>query len=167
MYILPKNIRNLLKTSIGQLARNDEQLLEIIKNDKYIVSIGDQVTYTLLKHGVKPVFCVIDYKTHRGNCEKEVVDLIKSFGKKTVVVENPAGTISDDLWNIISFAYEVLEPGSLRVEVIGEEDLASLAAIYFAPSDVTIIYGLPDKGVLVVKPTVENKKKVKEVLDKM
>ncbi|MCK4902903.1 MAG: DUF359 domain-containing protein, partial [Thermoplasmatales archaeon] len=48
-----------------------------------------------------------------------------------------------------------------------EEDLASLAAIYMAPSDVTIIYGLPDKGVLVIKPTPENKRLVKEILDKM
>ena len=64
-------------------------------------------------------------------------------------------------------AYENLEIGSLRIEIEGEEDLASLAAIYLAPSDVTIIYGLPDKGALVVKPTRENKKFVKEILDKM
>ncbi|MCK4233734.1 DUF359 domain-containing protein, partial [candidate division WOR-3 bacterium] len=33
--------------------------------------------------------------------------------------------------------------------------------------DVTIIYGLPNRGVVVVKPTEEHKRKVKEILDKM
>ena len=52
-------------------------------------------------------------------------------------------------------------------QVDGEEDLASLVAIYLAPSDVTVIYGLPDKGVLVVKSDTEYKKMVKKILDKM
>jgi len=87
--------------------------------------------------------------------------------KKSVVVKNPAATITDDLWNVIKLAFEDLEKNSLRIEVEGEEDLASLAAIYMAPGDVTIIYGLPDKGVLVVKANKENKNKVKKILDKM
>jgi uncharacterized protein (UPF0218 family) len=33
--------------------------------------------------------------------------------------------------------------------------------------DATIIYGLPDKGVLVVKPTKKIKNKVKKVLEIM
>jgi uncharacterized protein (UPF0218 family) len=36
-----------------------------------------------------------------------------------------------------------------------------------APPDVTIIYGLPNKGVVVVKASDENKQKVKEILDEM
>ena len=166
MRILPDNLRDLLKEPIGQLV-NEKQLLKLLQNEKYIVSIGDLVTYTLLKHEIEPFFCIVDFKTRRGVCSSEVKDLIKSFGKKSIVVQNPPATISDDLWNVIELAYEDLKEGGLRIEVDGEEDLASLAAIYLAPSDVTIIYGLPDKGVLVVKPTRENKKLVKEILDKM
>ena len=166
MRVLPDNLRDLLKEPIGQLV-DEKQLLKLLKNGKYIVSIGDLVTYTLLKHKIEPVFCIVDFKTRRGVCSSEVIEVIKSFGKKSIVVQNPPATISDDLWNVIEMAYENLEIGSLRIEIDGEEDLASLAAIYLAPSDVTIIYGLPDKGVLVVKPTRENKKFVKEVIDKM
>ena len=54
-----------------------------------------------------------------------------------------------------------------EIEIDGEEDLAALPAILLAPGDVTIIYGLPDKGVLVVKPTPKNKQLVKEILNKM
>ena len=166
MRVLPDNLRDLLKEPIGQLV-DEKKLLKILRKEKYIVSIGDLVTYTLLKHEIEPIFCIVDYKTRRGECSSEIKEVIKSFGKKNIVVQNPPATISDDLWNVIEMAYENLEIGSLRIEIEGEEDLASLAAIYLAPSDVTIIYGLPDKGVLVVIPTRENKKLVKEVLDKM
>ena len=38
-----------------------------LKNEKYIVSVGDQVTYTLIKNNIKPVFCIVDFKTKRNN----------------------------------------------------------------------------------------------------
>ncbi len=166
MLILPEKLRDLLKTPVGKLV-NEKELLKLLKNEKYIISIGDLVTYTLLKNDIEPSFCVVDFKTRRGECSKEVIDLLKSFGKKSIVVQNPSGILSDNLWRVIKLAIDNLEIGSLRIEVKGEEDLASLPAIYFAPSDAIIIYGLPDKGVLVVKPTKEMKKKVKDVLDEM
>jgi uncharacterized protein (UPF0218 family) len=166
MRVLPNNLRDFLKEPMGQLV-NEKKLLNLLKNEKYIVSIGDLVTYTILKNDIEPIFCVVDFKTRRGKCPIEIVKLIKSFGKKSIIIKNPPGTISDDLWKVIEIAFENLEADTLRIEIDGEDDLASLAAIYLAPKDVTIIYGLPDKGVLVVKPTFENKKKVKEILDKM
>lgn len=166
MRVLPNNLRDLLKEPMGRLV-NEKKLLSLLKNEKFIVSIGDLVTYTILKNHIEPVFCIVDYKTRRGECSQEIVNTIKSFGKKSIVVKNPPGTISDDLWKVIKLAFESLENAALRIEIDGEEDLSSLAVIFLAPKDVTIIYGLPDKGVLVVKPTYENKKKVKEILQKM
>ena len=166
MHVLPEKLRDLLKTPVGKLV-NEKELLELIQDEKYIISIGDLVTYTLLKHDIEPSFCVIDFKTRRGQCSKDIIDLLKSFGKRSIVVKNPPGILSDDLWSVIKLAIDSLKIGSLRIEVEGEEDLASLPAIFFAPSDAIIIYGLPNKGVLVVRPTKEMKQKVKDVLDKM
>jgi uncharacterized protein (UPF0218 family) len=166
MHILPDKLRDLLKTPVGTLV-DEEGLLKLVRNEKHLISIGDQVTYTLLKNDIEPSFCVIDFKTRRGECSQEIVKVLKSFGKKAIVIDNPAGTLSDDLFNTIKLAVENLDAGSLRIEVVGEEDLASLPAIYYAPPDATIIYGLPNKGVLVVKPTKDMKEKVKEVLDEM
>jgi len=168
MRLLPDNLRDKLKKPIGNFFSDEKELLSFLKNEKYIVSVGDQVTYTLLKNNILPIFCVVDFKIKRGSYSPVFKKLIKSFGKKTVKIKNPPAEISDELWDTIKDAYNVLEKGSLRIEVVGEEDMASLAAIYLAPSsDVTIIYGLPDKGVVVVKATDENKLKVKEVLDEM
>ncbi|MDH7507568.1 MAG: DUF359 domain-containing protein [Candidatus Thermoplasmatota archaeon] len=166
MRVLPDDLRDFLKEPMGQLV-DEKKLLELLKKEKHIVSIGDIVTYTILKNHIEPVFCVVDFKTHRGKCEEEIINVIKSFGKKSFVIKNPPGTISDDLWRIIKLAFDDLESVPFRIEVEGEDDLASLAVIFLAPKDVTIIYGLPDKGVLIIKPTDENKKKVKAILDKM
>ena len=166
MRVLPENLREILKQPIGQLV-DEKKLLLMLSKEKQIVSIGDQVTFTILKHDIKPIFCVVDFKTRRGRCSSDIVDKIRSFGKKSVIVKNPPGCISDELWDTIKSAYDNMPNCSLRIEVEGEEDLASLAAIYLAPRDVTVIYGLPDKGVLVVKANQENKRKVKEIIDKM
>jgi len=55
-----------------------------------------------------------------------------------------------------------LSKKNIRIEVDGEEDLATLPSIYLSPNrDVTIIYGMPDKGVVIVKTNDENKIKIK------
>jgi uncharacterized protein (UPF0218 family) len=167
MYILPDKLRGILKTQIGQLFTDEKKLIEFLKKERLIVSIGDLVTYTILKNKIKPIFCVIDYHTRRGECPLEIARVLKSFGERAITVKNPAGYLTDELWRIIKKAYMNLRTESLRIEVVGEEDLASLAAIYLAPNDVTIIYGLPDKGVLVVRSTPDNKRKVEQVLQKM
>jgi uncharacterized protein (UPF0218 family) len=166
MRVLPDNLREKLREPLGLLVDEDE-LLKLLTKERYVVSVGDQVTFTLLKHGIVPIFCVVDFKIKRDIVSSAVKDEIRSFGRKTVVVDNPSGCISDDLWNAIEDAYKVLEEGSIRIEVVGEEDLSALPAIFLAPGDVTIIYGLPNKGVVFVKSSDENKRKVKEILDEM
>jgi uncharacterized protein (UPF0218 family) len=166
MYTLPDKLRDILKEPVGRLV-DEKTLFEILKDEKKIVTIGDTVTYTLVKNNIEPAFCIVDYKTRRGPCEEEVVETIKSYAHKTIVVENPAGIITNELIEVIKLAVENIDEGPYRIEIIGEEDLASMIVLLYAPLDVTIIYGLPDKGVLVVRPTDENKKKVKEALEKM
>ena len=167
MRVLPDDLRDILKEPMGKLV-NETQLLKLLGDEDYIVSIGDQVTYTILKNGIEPIFCVVDYKTRRGEFPLEFIQIIKTYGDEVVKVENPQGCITDELWEAIENAFEKAENCiTTRIEVDGEEDLASLVAIFLAPLDVTIIYGLPNKGVLVVKPTTENKEKVCEILNQM
>jgi uncharacterized protein (UPF0218 family) len=166
MYVLPDELKDTLKAHIGQLV--DEQgLLKLLQNEKYVVSVGDRVTYTLLKHGIAPVLCIVDYVLERKSYPSEMREMIQGFGKIRIQVRNPAGVITDELWDAIETVLKHLEKGPFCIEVEGEEDLASLAAIYLAPGGVTVIYGLPNKGVVVVKATAAHKQKVKEVLDRM
>jgi len=166
MRVLPEHLRNTLKEPLGMLV-DEPELVRLLATKRHIVSIGDVVTYTLLTRRIEPLFCVVDYRTGRGDCEPSVKKTIQSFGKKTVRVNNPAGVITDELWNAIKQAYAQKGNIPVRIEVKGEEDLAALAAIYLAPGDVTIIYGLPNKGVVVVPATEESKQKVKEIINEM
>jgi uncharacterized protein (UPF0218 family) len=166
MYVLPDHLRELLREPLGELV--DEQgLLTMLQQEQSVVSVGDQVTYTLLHHGFQPLFCIVDFHIKRNKYPPAMKQVIRSFGRKHQIVQNPPGVITDELWNAIAAAYHDVQPGLLRLEVKGEEDLAALPAIYLAPEDVTVIYGLPDKGVVVVKATPESRQKVKEILDMM
>ena len=71
MRVLPDFLRDELKKPIGRLV-NEEELLNILPDEKFIVSVGDQVTYTLLKHNIEPVFCVVDFKIKRDRCHSEI-----------------------------------------------------------------------------------------------
>jgi hypothetical protein len=166
MYVLPDELKDKLKEYIGHLV-DEKGLLRLLKKEKYVVSVGDRVTYTLLKHGITPVLCIVDYIVERKENSPEMTEKIQSFGKHRIKVKNPPGTITDELWNAIDNALKTLPKDPVCIEVDGEEDLASLAAIYLAPRGVTVIYGLPNKGVVVVKATKAHKQKVKEVLDRM
>ena len=165
-YILPEELRDTLKQPLGLLL-NERELIEKLNRYKgRIVSIGDHVTATLLKHGIKPLFCIIDFKTKRKKVSNDTMNILKSYGNATIKIENPPGTISLELWENIKNLYRNSDK-YIRVEIIGEEDLAALPAILFAPDDVTIIYGLPDKGVVFVPSKESTKQKIKNILSKM
>jgi uncharacterized protein (UPF0218 family) len=166
MYVLPDDLKDTLKGYIGNLV-DEPGLLKLLKKEKYIVSVGDKVTYTLLKYGVTPILCIVDYKLERKPYPSEMKAFIQKFGAIRLQIKNPPGTITDELWDAIKNVFKNLKNGPVCIEVEGEEDLASLAAIYLAPGGVTVIYGLPNKGVVVVKVTTAHKQKVKEVLDRM
>ena len=166
MFVLPDDLRDALKEPLGRLV-NEQELLKLLSHEKYIVSVGDLITFTLLNNGVKPRICIVDYILKRKEYDLEMKKKIKDFDAKQIKVKNPPGTITDELWNAIELVYEKRDDGPFRIEVDGEEDLAALAAIYMAPSYVTVIYGLPNKGVVVVEATTAHKRKVKEILDRM
>jgi hypothetical protein len=166
MYVLPEDLKDTLKGYIGQLV-DEPGLLKLLKKEKSIVTVGDKITYTVLKHGFTPLLCIVDFILERKPYPAEMKTLIQGFGRVHLKIKNPPGTITDELWDAIQKVYQNPQKRPVCIEVDGEEDLASLAAIYLAPGGVTVIYGLPNKGVVVVKATEAHKQKVKEVLDKM
>ena len=165
-YHLPASLRIRLKEPLGDLFTEKQLFDHIKKTGNHIVSVGDLVTYTLLINQINPLFCIIDDHTRRHDVKKEKIEKIHEYGKKTITVNNPAGTITEELWKTIKGLYDT-QDSNVLVCVDGEEDLAALPAILFAPSDVTIIYGMPDKGVVAVPATEHHKQKVKDIIAKM
>jgi len=167
MRVLPDELRETLREPLGILVGDEKELLRVLRAEKYIVAVGDLVTFTLLKQGITPIICVVDFIIERKEYPSDMKEALRRFGKQHIKVKNPPAMISDELWDALASAFEHIDNGPFCLEVDGEEDLAALPAIYLAPRDVTVIYGLPNKGVVVVPATEENKKKVKDVLDRM
>ena len=113
-----------------------------------------------------PDLSIIDYKTKRDSpLSSEQKSIMNQIGEKVVNVNNNAGTISDELWNAIEAA--ISDKVKTRIIVEGEEDLATLAAISLANLGAKVIYGMPDKGMVVVDVNQRSKKRANSFLERM
>ncbi len=165
-YKLPTSLRDKLKEPLGELLTEEQLLRNITNSATNIVSVGDHVTHTLLINQISPLFAIVDDHTHRQKVEESMMEKIHQYGSEKIRVKNPAGVITEELWNVIEKLYST-QASEVLVAVNGEEDLAALPAILLAPSNVTIIYGMPDKGVVAVPATEHHKQKVKDIIAKM
>ena len=88
-------------------------------------------------------------------------------GKKVMKAKNPPGVITKDLFDKTLAALSEEVDGGIRIEVEGEEDLASLIAITHAPKGAIIIYGMPNLGLTVIKVDDDAKKIATDMLKRM
>ena len=78
-------------------------------------------------------------------------------------VDNPPGTITDELWETIEKAkYLAAEESNILIVVNGEEDLAVIPCVLMAPENTVILYGQPGEGIVVVEAD-----KIKDTAKKM
>jgi uncharacterized protein (UPF0218 family) len=80
-------------------------------------------------------------------------------------VRNPSWEITVDLWRAIGEAFKTGD--RVLIEVQGEEDLAALACIAMAPDGSAVLYGLPDRGVVVVKASARARGQALDILRRM
>jgi len=166
MWRLPSHLREQLAEPIGDLV-DEPQLLERAQDLHPFISIGDMVTKTFLSHGIIPDISIVDYLHKRSQVDSATKQLITQQKATVYTVKNPPSTITEELHDTIKFCLDHLDGGPQRIEVEGEEDLASLAAIQLAPEGVTVIYGLPNRGVIIVTVNTYHKQKVQTILEKM
>jgi len=165
--ILPRKYRPLLREPVGEVITGEDdeavkKLLQVIGDPIKIISVGDVTTYFLLKEGVVPDISFVDDKTKREPAPERVVIGTKVRPAKNVKVINPAGTITEELINVIVDAVE--SEDKVRIFVDGEEDLAALPSIVLAPIGSAVLYGQPNEGIVLVKITDTKRKEVKDLL---
>ena len=135
-------------------------------NVEYIITVGDICTIKINEQVRMPDLSIIDFKTKRDrHLSAEQRSIMDQIGEKIVNVNNNAGTISDELWNAIKVA--ISDNVKTRIVVEGEEDLATLAAISLADLGAKVIYGMPDKGMVVVDVNQRSKKRANSFLERM
>jgi uncharacterized protein (UPF0218 family) len=154
---LPEHLREELSKIYGTLL-TDEPSLNVKTVLKHIKSkpppkvtiVGDFTLHAFLKAGYRPDLGIFDNKT------KRTAFIINE--SPTVCVPNPAGLITDEATLAIRQALSSDSQNMLLIK--GEEDLLSLVAIMGSPDGSLVIYGLPDRGMVVVTVQKEIKEKI-------
>lgn len=166
MLILKKEERKVFKKPFGEIYSSLSEIkktLEKYKNNhQLIISIGDATTSNLIKTGITPDIGIIDHRIERKKTKK---DDILSYFHTRLYAGNPPGTITQELWEAITKAYQLDKSGPILIVVDGEEDLAVLPCVLTAPPETVVLYGQPGEGVVLCE--VDRFKDIaKEFMDK-
>ena len=157
---LNKDIIAELKKPLGKLYPDFEDAIDDIKSSEFLISVGDATFNNLTKYELYPNIGIIDNLIQRKNHTHEFI-----HADNILKADNPAGCITDDLWETIGQALELSNNGECYViEVAGEEDLAVLPCILMASEDTTILYGQPNEGLVVLKVS-DTIKKAQDIID--
>ena len=130
-----------------------------------VAAIGDMTAFYLLEASIVPDLLVVDNKTKRMPVTDHVIDMLDHESYKTVMVKNPAATITKDLIDQIRESLQ--GTNHVKIVVEGEEDLATLPAILYAPLGSVVVYGQPHEGRVLVDVTPERKLHIEEFMKRM
>lgn len=154
-YLLNDETKNLIQSNNGRII-DPKILLDFDWSRLY--AVGDYTCKVLDEMGIRPKINVYDLKTQRG---KETFQ-----GKEgSIKVKSGQGVVSSDLIGQIKKAID--NPDFIDIQVEGEEDLAVLPIIFYAPINSLVVYGIPDQGMAVITVDTESKELVKEIFNKM
>jgi uncharacterized protein (UPF0218 family) len=164
---LTPKLREELKAPLGLLIQGSfdetmKALKELIEKEKpsKIISVGDAVSDSMMRHAVSPQVLIVDNTVMRKPVRPIAVDT-----DQTLHVRNPAGTLAEEAWAVIKEALR----GKRRTRVLvdGEEDLLTLVAVLCAPENSLVVYGQPHEGIVVVKVTEKTREMVRRIVDSM
>lgn len=169
---LPEELRSELKPPLGTLFRGRGQecigpMQDLLRPAPKVIAVGDVTTFCLLSSsGRKPDICIVDHKTKRMPVPDHVQQGIGDRDEyDTIEVYNPPATLTQELVDVIR--ERLAGNGRVKIVVDGEEDLATLPAIVYAPLGSTVVYGQPNEGSVAVVVTPERKEYARSIMDKM
>jgi GTP-dependent dephospho-CoA kinase len=161
---LPNSLRNQFKNPLGVLLPEDiadkAHISEYLSNNSYIITVGDRTTEKMIDFGLIPSLQIID-----GVEKRKERELPKLENATELTVDNPAAEITPQSIDVIKQAFTLQSP--VRIVVNGEEDLLVIPACVYAPENSIVLYGQPNKGLVIVKVTPEIRNKTQGLLDLM
>ncbi|MEM3839417.1 MAG: DUF359 domain-containing protein [Candidatus Micrarchaeaceae archaeon] len=158
---LPHYMRPELGRVYGKIIKEAE-IPGYVRKAVKVYAVGDMVVSTLLNLGCVPDVAVFDFAIGR---RRVALRNIKETYSKPVMVRNRAGTISRDLWKAVERA--TLSGKKVGIRVYGEEDLAAVVCAYLAPNGSLLIYGMPEKGLHILKAGADTRKLARNILERM
>lgn len=170
LLLLPESLRSLLKEPLGTLCKGSglecvRTMEPELRSAKKIAAVGDMTAFYLLEASIEPDLAIVDNKTKRLPVPEHVQKSLKHDLYRTVEVKNPPATLTKDLMDLIRESLS----GDERTKIVvdGEEDLATLPAILYAPLGSAVVYGQPNEGSVLVIVTEEKKKHIENLMKQM
>jgi len=167
-FVLTPELRKSLKEPLGELIRGEIpkpylRIRDELERAPFLITVGDVVTENVLKLGIKPSVAIYDHRTKRREYDPDIeADAV------LMTVQNPPGTITKALLNAIRRGLGLARRGRrVYISVNGEEDLAAIPAVLYAPAGSVVLYGQPDEGVVLIKVTPECRLKCGKLMSKM
>jgi len=173
--IMPQDLKSLLRKPLGPVLKGDGRFESCRRNaGKYLITVGDITTHTLIEKGFFPDLAIIDLSAQRQ--PYDTLDHIPiSYGYQMVHIKNPPGHISFEAVTAIIKTFESNYKTVIIAE--GEEDLLVLPAVIHAPVGSVLYYGQPplaidgsndqhEEGLVELQITDELKKQVKLIIDR-
>ena len=161
---LPDSLREQFKIPLGLLLPigqdNKENIQKYLLDDSYIITVGDRTTEKMIEFGIIPSLQIID------GFEKRQKRKFPKIGTESELkIDNPATEITLQSIEIIKKAFGMNSP--VRLIVNGEEDLLVLPVCIYAPENSIVLYGQPNKGLVLVQITTEIRNKAQTLLNLM
>jgi len=161
---LPESLRLELRRPFGKVLSNEELISALKKRKGMLITIGDDCSYSLIRAGITPDIVVYDLRIKRRDVIGSVRDALSKFDDGEVIVHNRAGVIMDELVESVKCA---IEKGEGKILVKGEEDLAALVVMMYAPDGALVVYGQPDEGAVLVKMDGEARDRAVRIFESM
>lgn len=170
-YALLPNRRQKLRRPLGLVFKGDknnysEAVFMAYKHIKTagegpIVTVGDIVYLSFLKIGIIPTLAVVDNKNYR--------KFLKYTYKFNDCAINSAGHICKMAVTKISRLLKKISSNlnaDLLLKIKGEEDLLVIPCVLLSPIGGYVVYGQANKGVIVIKVTLNRKEKILRLFKK-
>lgn len=140
-----------------------QEIKDILKNKK-IISVGDRIGFELLKSDIKPDIVIFDLKEKRNPVDEEIKNTFNNLNYFSIEIDNPPSCITEELWKAIKVCLELNK--KTKIKIYGEEDLSVLPIIIEANEGTIILYGLRNKGFILVEVNKDLKNEFEKLLTK-
>ncbi|MCD6244790.1 MAG: DUF359 domain-containing protein [Candidatus Korarchaeota archaeon] len=155
--VLREDMREKIAEAKGKIVRERDEIPHGL-----IITVGDRVTRTLIKWGIRPSLVVIDLKEKRKVDCSIIHDLNGYF---LITTRNPPSLITKESWKSIDLALK-LASIDMKVAVVvkGEEDLLGFPVAILSQPGSLMLYGQPDVGMILVEVNEEVRESAKKLL---
>ena len=166
VFSFPENRQEKVRVPFGDIYtdKNFNKLRSKIKDiqskGKYIASVGDRVTYFLLKNNIVPDIGVIDGKERRGNAPY----ISHSYFNRVYQAYNEKGTVN---MNLCCFIKNILRERPVLLIIKGEEDLVGFPVTLALSIGSAFLYGQPNVGAVLVYIDEEVKEQAIQLLNSL